>query len=590
VNDPFLDRELPQNLQAECAILGAILLDNSVCDQAIAQLTRSDFYLDSNRSIFERVITLRARGDLIDIITLSDELRTHNELERIGGVTYIASLIDGVPRTDTIEPYAKLVKKKAALRALIAVSNEAAARALDADDPAEVRERLIVAATEIETATSAHTLVDKLGCSGVDLSSDETEQVNWIAYGYVALGAVAEIIAKVKAGKTTFVLALIRACLFGGDFLGHYVEPRKVLIVTEQGRVSFKAQASKAGILGSENLTVIFKYELTPFSWEQRVDLVMKKAAKVGAQLIIWDTFSRLACLKDDGENSEEAGRKMSDLADSAAASGLGIVPLRHGRKAGGDVGDAGRGYSGISGAVDIIIQLKESNQGANIRDLETRSRFDETPQTAVIELVGQHYRLREDTGSIRRDRNTTKILDCLPREESAAFRLEEIMNATGLKKEAARILLKDLTESHTISTKGKGVARSPFVWWNPAKVSQNENQPQTADKPQVSGEPVCLPSSHSHRDDGLVDRLSNQPESLYQDANPKDLEYGRPLEQPSINCDAENGVSGPNMITRDVRHRLRGFGESDEAIDRMTPQKAWALIEFFEMDAIGCA
>src|SRR5262249_5571418 len=134
----------------ERAVLGAILLDNSVCDQAMALLKRDDFYLDSHKRLFKRMTTLRARGTPIDLITLRDELRTHNEFELIGGATYIASLIDGVPRTDNIEPYAKLVKNKAALRRLIAVSNEAAVRALDSDDPLEVQQRLMKELTEIQ--------------------------------------------------------------------------------------------------------------------------------------------------------------------------------------------------------------------------------------------------------------------------------------------------------------------------------------------------------------------------------------------------------------------------------------------------------
>ena len=64
------------------------------------------------------------------------------------------------------------------------------------------------------------------------------------------------------------------------------------------------------------------------------------------------------------------------------------------------------------------------------------------------------------------------------------------------------------------------------------------------------------------------------------------------PFEQPSGKGSdvVSNTVSVPYMITRDMRQRLRGFGETDAEIDRMTPQQAWALIEFFEMDGVGCA
>jgi len=136
--DPFFEKGLPSNIEAERSILGAILLDNTVCNQAIELLRREDFFLDSHRRIFEKMIGLTDRAAPIDLITLSDELRRAAEFEQVGGATYIASLIDGVPRTDTIEPYAKIVKEKAMLRRLITASNQIIARAFDEDDDADV--------------------------------------------------------------------------------------------------------------------------------------------------------------------------------------------------------------------------------------------------------------------------------------------------------------------------------------------------------------------------------------------------------------------------------------------------------------------
>ena len=136
--DPFFEKGLPSNIEAERSILGAILLDNSVCNQAIELMRRDDFFLDSHRRLFDKMVTLTDRGSIIDLITLSDELRRAAEFEQIGGATYIASLIDGVPRTDTIEHYAKIVKQKAMLRRLITASNQIIARAFDEEDDPDV--------------------------------------------------------------------------------------------------------------------------------------------------------------------------------------------------------------------------------------------------------------------------------------------------------------------------------------------------------------------------------------------------------------------------------------------------------------------
>lgn len=138
MGDPFFDKGLPSNVEAERSILGAILLDNAVCNQAIELLRREDFFLDSHRRIFDKMVALSERLMPIDLITLSDELRRAGEFEQIGGATYIASLIDGVPRTDTIEPYAKLVKQKSMLRKLISASQQIVSLAFEEEDDADV--------------------------------------------------------------------------------------------------------------------------------------------------------------------------------------------------------------------------------------------------------------------------------------------------------------------------------------------------------------------------------------------------------------------------------------------------------------------
>lgn len=138
MGDPFFDKGLPSNIEAERSILGAILLDNAVCNQAIELVHREDFFLDSHRRIFEKMVSLTERIMPIDLITLSDELRRAGEFEQIGGATYIASLIDGVPRTDTIEPYAKLVKQKSMLRKLISASQQIVSLAFEEEDEADV--------------------------------------------------------------------------------------------------------------------------------------------------------------------------------------------------------------------------------------------------------------------------------------------------------------------------------------------------------------------------------------------------------------------------------------------------------------------
>jgi replicative DNA helicase len=128
---------LPANVEAERSILGAILLDNFAYNQAAEHLRIEDFSLDSHRRIYSRMVDLQESSRPIDMITLIDELDRHKDLQAIGDVGYVSSLLDGVPDRPSIEHYVKIVRDKALLRGLIHAANTAIARASDQSDAAE---------------------------------------------------------------------------------------------------------------------------------------------------------------------------------------------------------------------------------------------------------------------------------------------------------------------------------------------------------------------------------------------------------------------------------------------------------------------
>ena len=96
--DPAVDRPLPHNLEAERAVLGAILLDAEAIHQAVEFIKDTDFFRDAHRRIFAKMLDLAERGQAIDFITIKDELGRTGDLDQVGGPAYIASLVDGLPR------------------------------------------------------------------------------------------------------------------------------------------------------------------------------------------------------------------------------------------------------------------------------------------------------------------------------------------------------------------------------------------------------------------------------------------------------------------------------------------------------------
>ncbi len=118
-----LERALPHNVEAERTVLGAILIENEAFHHAAEVLKEGDFYREAHRRIFARMTSLSARGDAIDLVTLKEEMSRAGELDKAGGVAYLSSLVEGVPRATNVPYYSKIVKDKSVLRNLIAAAN-----------------------------------------------------------------------------------------------------------------------------------------------------------------------------------------------------------------------------------------------------------------------------------------------------------------------------------------------------------------------------------------------------------------------------------------------------------------------------------
>ena len=135
--DATLEKPLPNNLDAERSVLGAILLDNHALNPAIEHLRPEDFFLDQHRRVFTQMIALGEGQQAIDLVTLTEELNRKGELEASGGAPYLASLADGMPKVTNIEHYARIVKEKAILRNLIHATHNIQQRAFEGEDGAD---------------------------------------------------------------------------------------------------------------------------------------------------------------------------------------------------------------------------------------------------------------------------------------------------------------------------------------------------------------------------------------------------------------------------------------------------------------------
>ena len=134
----FLKKTPPHSPEAERTVLGGILVSNQNLNVVLSLITPEDFYKEAHFKILERMITLVDKDLPVDLIALSEECQRAGILEEVGGASYLASLMDGVPRSLNIEYYARIIKEKALLRRLILSSARIISESYDQREDADV--------------------------------------------------------------------------------------------------------------------------------------------------------------------------------------------------------------------------------------------------------------------------------------------------------------------------------------------------------------------------------------------------------------------------------------------------------------------
>lgn len=220
-----LERLPPQNLEAEQSVLGAMLIDKEAIARVQEVLRAEDFYREAHRHIYDVITGLFDRGEAVDLITVTEELRRRGRLEAIGGVSYLTTLANIVPTAANVEYYARIVEEKSLLRALIKAATEIVARGYAAqeeiDDLLDGAEQLIFEIGQRRNRQSFFSLkelmveafgrIEKLfkekgGVTGVPTGFRELDQLT----SGLQPSELIVVAARPSMGKTQFCLNLAR--------------------------------------------------------------------------------------------------------------------------------------------------------------------------------------------------------------------------------------------------------------------------------------------------------------------------------------------------------------------------------------------
>jgi AAA domain len=309
--------------------------------------------------------------------------------------------------------------------------------------------------------------------SAADLCAAEPEDTPWLVPGFIAQAAVTELDGKVKLGKTSLALDMMRGVLAGGRFLGLQCQKTSVVYMSEQGRPSFTKALRRAGLDQAATLYPIFWLEHRDLSWPELVQYAVAKCQRVGSKLLVVDTISKLAGIKQENEAGAMAAA-VEPLQAVANQAQIGVLAPRHERKSGGEVGDSGRGNSQMTGDADMVVQLvrPEGNHPRNRRLLNRLSRFDDEASILIERQEDNTFVSLGEPGDFAADQFKAAILEAIPADEDIATPdLEERLNGRDDKGEPKRLtgtqrkMLAELVAEGAAKQSGEGKKAHPYLY-----------------------------------------------------------------------------------------------------------------------------
>lgn len=221
VRESALDLALPDNLDAERFVLGAIMSSDTAYLQVAGTLLPEDFSLEKHKRIFLRMGDLHERGERIDRVTLANELMKQGQLQSIDGLSYLVSLDDGLPQLHNLDSYVAIIKEKALLRRIITVSQDTIHRCLGAEeDPKQILGAVEDAFMKLNDVQSRNSLASPAQIiteyeGGINAFLDTGKRIKGISTGFLKFdemtgglreGELFILAARPAMGKTALAL------------------------------------------------------------------------------------------------------------------------------------------------------------------------------------------------------------------------------------------------------------------------------------------------------------------------------------------------------------------------------------------------
>ena len=224
VAESILERTMPQSIEAEMSVLGAMILDNEVINLVIPILNKLSFYKTAHRELYQAIVDVYDKGQPVDLVVLREELKKRSLLEKVGGVEYLMELEEAVPTIGNVEYYANIVREKAIKRNLIEVAatiqKQSFEESTDTEYLLDASERAIFDITQkkFNTASTRLNEILKETFSRIENLHDRQSRLTGLSAGFYDLDDItcglqpSELIivaARPSMGKTSLVLNIV---------------------------------------------------------------------------------------------------------------------------------------------------------------------------------------------------------------------------------------------------------------------------------------------------------------------------------------------------------------------------------------------
>ena len=441
---------LPNKMEAERALLGAVLVDERALQVAEQHVASSDFFASAHQRIFAEMLRLARNGQPVELVTLCDALQTDCEVASLGGAAYIASLAEGIHRNAPVESWAKSIRKASLLRQVAFRAESVSRNALEPDaTPEGIAAQIELLRESLLPRLAIRSLV---AVSLEELLTREIEPRKMLLAPILPEQGLAMLYSYRGIGKTFLSLGIAAAVASGTRFLRWGApEPRRVLYVDGElpaSTVRDRLAMILAGIEEREPAPDMLRIITPDLQDRPMPDLATVEGQRLlephlsGVDFLVLDNLSALC--RDGDENEGEAWLPVQEWALRLRRCGKSVLFDHHAGK-----NRSQRGTSRREDLLDTVITLKHPPDYSPSEGLRCEVHFEKT--RAMLGDEAKPFEVRLESGPDGR-----AIWTCREIEDAKAEKAAELF--------AAGLSVRDVAEELKISKSQAGRLRQKWV------------------------------------------------------------------------------------------------------------------------------